>query len=365
VEVILESSLGKVELPIAVRSSTATILAGGFFRQQVVGDSQSAAIFALDTGDRAPGSGTIDLADVDAKVAAMLGVGADLILINDMVVNPISKKAYLSVSRGKGPDAIPVIVRIDSAGKINELDLANIAHAKADLPNPVSADAKDRRGRPLRSESITDIGYLDGKVFVAGLSNEEIASNLITALPQKFALAGLSMGGIVAMEILRRTPDRVTRIALMDTNCLAETPQVAANREPQIIKARSGRLEDVMRDEMKPNYLAPGPRRIEVLNLVLDMAMGLGPEVFVRQSRALQRRRDHQSTLRRIRQPALVLCGEHDALCPVKRHQFMAELIPYAELTIIPEAGHLPTLEQPEATTEALRAWMRQPLVLR
>jgi len=143
-----------------------------------VGDSQSAAIFALDTGDRAPGSGTIDLADVDAKVAAMLGVGADLILINDMVVNPISKKAYLSVSRGKGPDAIPVIVRIDSAGKINELDLANIAHAKADLPNPVSADAKDRRGRPLRSESITDIGYLDGKVFVAGLSNEEFASNL-------------------------------------------------------------------------------------------------------------------------------------------------------------------------------------------
>ena len=143
-----------------------------------VGDSDSAAIFALDTGDRTPGSGKVDVADVDAKIAAMLGVGPDQILIHDMVINPISKKAYLSVSRGKGPDATPVIVRIDSSGKIAELDLTNIPHAKASLPNPVAADAKDRRGRPLRSQSITDLGYLDGKVFVAGLSNEEFASNL-------------------------------------------------------------------------------------------------------------------------------------------------------------------------------------------
>jgi hypothetical protein len=81
-----------------------------------VGDSKSAAIFALDTGDRTAGSGKVEVADVDAKVAALLGVGADQILINDLAINPISKKAYLSVSRGKGPDAIPVIVRIDGTG---------------------------------------------------------------------------------------------------------------------------------------------------------------------------------------------------------------------------------------------------------
>ena len=143
-----------------------------------VGDSKSAAIFALDTGDRTAGSGKVEIADVDAKVAALLGVGAEQILINDLAINPISKKAYLSVSRGKGPDAIPVIVRIDATGKISELDLANIPHAKAALPNPVSPDAKDRRGNSLRGEAITDLGYLDGKVFVAGLSNEEFASNL-------------------------------------------------------------------------------------------------------------------------------------------------------------------------------------------
>lgn len=194
---------------------------------------------------------------------------------------------------------------------------------------------------------------------------EEIASGLLDALPRRFALAGLSMGGIVAMEILRRAPDRISRIALIDTNPLAETPVVAANREPQIVKARAGRLMEVVREEMKPNYLAPGPHRGEVLDLVMDMAQVLGPEVFIRQSRALQRRRDQQAVLRKCRVPALVLCGRHDELCPVKRHTFMAELIPSAELVILEDSGHLPTLEQPAETTHALRKWMAQPLVLR
>ena len=84
----------------------------------------------------------------------------------------------------------------------------------------------------------------------------------------------------------------------------------------------------------------------------------------MRQSRALQRRRDQQPTLSKCRLPALVLCGEHDQLCPVKRHEFMAELIPFAKLTVLEDAGHLPSLEQPENTTAALRDWLRQPLVL-
>mgnify|MGYP000580849445 CR=1 FL=1 len=193
---------------------------------------------------------------------------------------------------------------------------------------------------------------------------EEIASGLLDQLPKRFALAGLSMGGIVAMELLRRAPDRITRIALMDTNPLAETPVIAANREPQIVKVRSGRLLEVMQDEMKPEYLGPGPHRAEVFELAMDMAEALGPEIYIRQSRALQRRRDQQAVLRKCRTPALVLCGAHDLLCPVKRHTFMAELIPYAELIILENSGCLPTLEQPAETTAALRSWMRQPLIL-
>ncbi len=209
----------------------------------------------------------------------------------------------------------------------------------------------------------------DTAVMVAPITHgervEDIASNLLNQLPHRFALAGLSMGGIVAMELLRRAPERVSRIALMDTNPLAETPQVAAAREPQIVAAKAGRMLDVMRDEMKPNYLAPGPARTDVLNLVMDMAETLGPDVFVRQSRALQRRPDQQSTLRKCRIPALVLCGAHDALCPVKRHSFMAELLADAELVVLEEAGHLPPLEQPNATTEALRQWMTRPYRLK
>jgi len=193
---------------------------------------------------------------------------------------------------------------------------------------------------------------------------EEIASNVLSAAPSKFALVGLSMGGIVAMEVLRRAPDRVSRLCLMDTNPLAETPQRAAEREPQIVRVKAGRLIEVMRDEMKPNYLADGPYREEILSLVMDMAERLGPQVFIHQSKALQRRRDQQSTLRKTKCPTLVMCGAEDTLCPPKRHEFMAELIAHARLEVIEGAGHLPPLEQPHAVTDALRGWLTQPLVL-
>ncbi|MEL6205399.1 MAG: alpha/beta hydrolase, partial [Pseudomonadota bacterium] len=131
------------------------------------------------------------------------------------------------------------------------------------------------------------------------------------------------------------------------------------------VGAQNGRLEEIMRDEMKPRYLAPGPGRVEVLNTVMEMAIDLGPEVFVSQSRALQRRPDQQKTLRQTKIPALVLCGAHDALCPVKRHETMAELIPDAVLKVLPDAGHLPTLEMPQAVTDALLEWLGGPLILR
>ncbi len=200
---------------------------------------------------------------------------------------------------------------------------------------------------------------------IQGERIEEIASMLLDILPKRFALAGLSIGAVVAMEILRRAPDRVTRIALMNTHPLPETPVIAANHEPQIVKVRSGRFAEVIRDEISVGALAPGPYRNEVLGLVTEMAQTLGPEAYIRQSRAMQRRKDQQATLRRCRVPALGLCGAHDTLFPVKRHEFMAELIPCAHLHVLEGSGHLPTLEQPDETTAALRGWMDQPYVLR
>ena len=194
---------------------------------------------------------------------------------------------------------------------------------------------------------------------------EEIASGLLDVLPKRFALAGLGIGGIVALEVIRRAPDRVSRLALMDTTPLADTPQQAAARDPLIIRARTGKLSEVMAEEIKQSDLAMSPHRTEILALVADMAQGLGPDCYVRQARAMQRRRDQQTTLRKIAVPTQIICGVQDVIWPLKRHTFLAELIPGATLSVIDDAGHLPPLEQPEKVVEVLREWLRQPLVLR
>lgn len=187
---------------------------------------------------------------------------------------------------------------------------------------------------------------------------EDLAAVVLANAPERFAMAGLSMGGIVAMEVLRQAPERVERIALMDTNPLAEDDQIKARRLPQMMKVRDGALGPVMRDEMKPHYLSDTPQRESILNLCMEMALALGPHVFLSQSRALMDRPDQSETLRGADLPALVLCGRDDRLCPVSRHQLMAELIPDAQLEIIEGAGHLPALEQPDLTNAALARWL-------
>ena len=197
-----------------------------------------------------------------------------------------------------------------------------------------------------------------------GRTINELAQSVLEDAPPHFALLGLSMGGIVAMELMRIASERITRLALLDTNPLAETPETAALREPQIVAARTGQLEKVMREEMKPRYLAPGPARERILDRVMEMAKSLGPDTFVRQSRALQKRPDQTETLKRIAVPTLVLCGRHDGLCDLRRHEFMRQLIPGAVLEVIEDAGHLPVMEQPEATNAALSRWMTDTLLL-
>lgn len=187
---------------------------------------------------------------------------------------------------------------------------------------------------------------------------EALAAEVLRNAPESFALGGLSMGGIVAMEVVRQAPERVTRLCLMDTNCEAESERIKAMRQPQIDKARAGELASVMRDEMKPNYLANGPRRSDVLDLCMDMALGLGPEVFIRQSSALRDRPDQKQTLAHWDKPTLILTGAEDRLCPLHRHELMARLMPQATLTVVQDAGHLPTLERPDNTRKALEHWL-------
>jgi len=200
-------------------------------------------------------------------------------------------------------------------------------------------------------------------VMVAPLTGADTMSALASAVlanaPSRFALAGLSMGGIVAMEIIRQAPDRVSRLALLDTNALADPPEMAATREAQVDRVLNGGLRSVMRDELKQNYLTVGPHREMILSLCMVMAEKLGPKVFADQSAAIQHRPDQCDTLKSVGVPTVLLCGEDDRLCPVSRHEFMCGLIPGSKLAVIPGAGHLPTLEQSEHTNRRLKEWLR------
>lgn len=148
-----------------------------------VGDSQGAAIFAVDTADRSADKavGSIKVDGINDKVAALLGTDRAEIMINDLAVNPASGKAYLSVSRGKGPSASPVIVRVDRSGKLELVSMENVPFAKVTLNDVPAAGAPvAKKGAPTRATSITDLAYLDGRVYVAGLSNEQFSSRLVS-----------------------------------------------------------------------------------------------------------------------------------------------------------------------------------------
>ena len=200
---------------------------------------------------------------------------------------------------------------------------------------------------------------------VAGESVEQMSAAVLASAPATFALVGHGLGGDVALDVVRRAPDRVTRVVLLATDPLSEAPNASAAREARIVAAKSGRLAEAMLAEIPRAALADTEWREEVLALVRDMALGLGEGVFVRQSRALQRRPDQQKTMRNIKIPALILAGEYDTLVPMRRQEFTAGLMPYGKLQIIAGAGHLAPLEQPEAVTAALEAFLNGPVLLR
>ena len=154
-----------------------------------IADTKAAAITAIATGDTkaAGGEVTIKSEAIDEKIAALLGTKSDQIVIEDLAVNPISKRAYLAVSRGKGPDAAAVLVRVKADGQPELVALDNVRFSRAELPDP-AADTVAEAGKKQqnrRLEAITDIAYVDGKVLVAGLSNEEFSSSL-RAIPFPF-----------------------------------------------------------------------------------------------------------------------------------------------------------------------------------
>ncbi len=186
----------------------------------------------------------------------------------------------------------------------------------------------------------------------------DIAADLLEGAPASFALVGLSMGGIVAMELMRRAPERITRLLLMSTNPFSESPQVLERRIPQMQAVARGELSRLMREEVILNY--PGSRSPQAAAAIAEichaMAMDLGAQVFDKQSRALMHRPDYSPDLERYDLPCTILCGDQDRLCPLSRHRYLAQAIPKADLTVLEGVGHLPTLEAPEEVCEAIES---------
>lgn len=184
---------------------------------------------------------------------------------------------------------------------------------------------------------------------------EDMARTALAAAPARFAVAGLSMGGILAFEIWRQAPERVTHLAILNSNAYADSDERRSLRLEQIEIALGGGLRELAIESLKPLYLAQRHRSDEaLLGLILDMALALGPDVFERQSLALRDRVDSVATLDTIDCPTLILCGAEDTLCPVDYHVDMAERIQGARLCVLEDCGHLSSLERPDRVSQEL-----------
>lgn len=204
----------------------------------------------------------------------------------------------------------------------------------------------------------------DGRpVLVADHTRDDtlsaIVRRLLAAAPPRFALCGLSMGGYVAFEVLRQAPERVTRLALLDTSAKPATPETNEPRQQMIALAEKGAFDNVTtllwQKLVAPARLTDEPLRL----LVRRMADDVGAEGFVRQQKAIMNRPDSRPLLAKLSIPTLLLVGQEDAITPVAEGQEMAGLVgEKARLAIVPGCGHLSTLEAPEAVTAELLRWL-------
>jgi pimeloyl-ACP methyl ester carboxylesterase len=207
----------------------------------------------------------------------------------------------------------------------------------------------------------------DYHIIVPALADESsieaMARRVLGDIPTlRFNLMGLSMGGILALAMVGFAPERVSRLALLDSTFKADAPERFDLRNRQIEDVKKGKLRAVITDEMKPNYLALCNRGNKaLLDLLIAMAIKLGEEAFISQSVALRDRPSLRSELETYQGPTLILCGSEDTICPPALHREMAAMAKNAVHHEIKNAGHISTLEQPDAVNSALVSWLGVP----
>jgi pimeloyl-ACP methyl ester carboxylesterase len=185
-----------------------------------------------------------------------------------------------------------------------------------------------------------------------------IAARILADAPPRFALAGLSMGGYIAFAMLRHAPERIAKLALLDTSARPDTAEQSVAREKTIAMAESGKLAEVV-EMLTPRFLHRSRYNDEALRrAVRDMAADTGAEAFVRQQKAIMSRLDSRPLLATIRCPTMVLVGDGDELAPPELSKEICAGISGARLVVVPGCGHLSTIEKPEAVNAALEEWL-------
>ncbi len=194
--------------------------------------------------------------------------------------------------------------------------------------------------------------------FTSQDSIAAMARSVLAAMPRSFALAGLSMGGYVAMEAMRQAPERVTRLCLLDTSARPDTEQQTAFRRQMLEQVKLGEFKGVTQ-RMLPLFLHPQRLEDKALTAaIMEMAAGVGRDAYVRQQTAIMHRIDSRPSLSAIECPVLVVCGRQDALTPVVMAEEIAQGIHGAKLEIIEDCGHMTTMERPEQVTALMRRWL-------
>jgi len=189
---------------------------------------------------------------------------------------------------------------------------------------------------------------------------DAVARRILADAPPRFALAGLSMGGYIAFAMMRLAPERVTRLALLDTSARADTPEQTAMRESQIAMTRAGRYGEIA-DLSMPRYVHKNRQDdVAITGVVRQMIAETGPDAFIRQLKAIISRPDSRPMLASIRCPTLVLVGDADVATPPELSREIAAGIPGASLVVVPDCAHLSTLEQPDAVNAALIEWLTE-----
>lgn len=204
-----------------------------------------------------------------------------------------------------------------------------------------------------------------GQVTIADHRRDDdmaaIAARILADAPPRFALAGLSMGGYIAFAMMRQAPERIARLALLDTSARPDTPEQKAGRDKLIAMAEAGQLNDIVKT-LTPRFLHPDHVNDETFKGVIDaMAEETGAEAFVRQTKAIKSREDSRPLLAEIGCPTLVLVGDGDVLTPPELSKEIAAGVRGAELVVVPNCGHLSTIEKPDAVNKVLTEWLTGP----